>query len=110
MSRSSGATADNVTVTVTSDEVVETRLVAGAQPGVEVIKTGVETPNAGTRATGAGGTPPTAKNFLSRVVPWPVNGIGYINLHYSRINAHGGKNIVTGKPYQDIDQFLSFCN
>jgi predicted P-loop ATPase len=56
------------------------------------------------------GRAPTARDFLSRVVPWPANGIGYVNVHYSMVNARGGKDIITGKPYQDIDQLLSFCN
>ncbi len=51
-----------------------------------------------------------AKAFLSRVVAWPVNGIGHVNLHYSMVNTRGGKDIVTGKPYQEIDQLLGFCN
>src|SRR3989442_8973308 len=49
-------------------------------------------------------------DFVLRVLAWPINEIGYVNLHYSMINARGGKDIVTGKPYQDIDQLLSFCN
>src|SRR6266576_5918710 len=49
-------------------------------------------------------------DFMLRVLAWPINGIGYVNLHYSMVNSRGGKDIITGKPYQDIDQLLSFCN
>ena len=52
----------------------------------------------------------SATGFLSRVVPWPINGIGYVNLHYSIDNPRGGKPIVTGKPYHNIDDLLGFCN
>src|SRR5258706_12713119 len=109
MSRSWGATAENVTGTVNSDEVVETGLIPDTQTDVEVVNTGLETPNeraecrivtatvtAGTEATGGGGTPPTAKDFLLRVVPWPVNQMGHVNLHYSMVSSRGGKDIVTG--------------
>lgn len=111
--------AANVTATITSGELVETGIVPDTQTGVEVVNAGLETPSGGGQAftatvttgtAGGSGSSPTAKNFLSRVVPWPVNGIGYINLHYSMINARGGKDIVTGKPYQDVDQLLSFSN
>jgi len=121
MSRGTRTTPGNITVTVNSDDMVGTGLVPDTQTGVEIVKTGLETPNEraesrivtatvtdGTEATGGGGTPPTAKDFLLRVVPWPVNGIGHVNLHYSLTNPRGGNNIVTGKPYQDVDQLLSF--
>src|SRR5438046_2603846 len=50
-------------------------------------------------------------DFMSRVVAWPpVSGIGHVNLHYSMKNPRGGKDIVTGKPFQHIDDFLNFCN
>src|SRR6266576_1099001 len=48
-------------------------------------------------------------DFMLRVLAWPINGIGYVNLHYSMVNSRGGKDIITGKPYQDIDQLLSYC-
>jgi hypothetical protein len=91
------AAVGNVTATVNSEEVVKTGLVT-------------PTVTTSTGATSCGGARPTARDFLSRVVAWPANQVGYVNLHYSMVNPRGGKNIVTGKPYQDIDQLLSFCN
>ncbi len=50
------------------------------------------------------------KDFLSKVVAWPGDNPGYVNLHYSMVNKDGGKDIVTGKPFRDIDQFLGFAD
>jgi hypothetical protein len=51
------------------------------------------------------------KEFLSKVLVWPVAGAGYINLHYSMVNPRGAteKNIVTGKPFQNIPDLISFA-
>src|SRR5258708_3071021 len=106
-----------------ADEAGETGLGIDTQTGVEIVKTRLETPKesaesrdvpatltVGAGTNGGRSTPPTPRSFRSRVIPWPVNGIGHVNLHYSMMNPRGGKNIVTGKPFQDIDQLLSFCN
>ncbi len=50
------------------------------------------------------------RQFLSKVVAWPGDDPGFVNLHYSMPNRDGGKDIVTGKPFTDIDQFISFAN
>src|ERR1035437_2788879 len=65
--------------------------------------------SANAKAPCATGISKNERRFLSRVVPWPVNATGYVNLHYSMDNPRGGKPIVTGKPYQDVDQLISFC-
>ncbi len=49
------------------------------------------------------------REFLSKVVAWPGDEPGFVNLHYSMPNRDGGKDIVTGKPFTDIDQFLGFA-
>lgn len=48
------------------------------------------------------------KLFLSKVVAWPDDGFGYVNLHYS-MTAQDGRKIVTGKPYNSIDNFIGFA-
>ncbi len=50
------------------------------------------------------------KTFLSKIVAWPGDDPGFVNLHYSMPNRDGGKDIVTGKPFTDIDQFVSFAS
>jgi hypothetical protein len=47
---------------------------------------------------------------MSSVVPWPVDGQGFVNLHYSipKIREPGGKDSVIGKPYQNIDDLIRF--
>src|SRR2546429_8146957 len=54
---------------------------------------------------------PSVEEFLGKVVPWPVNGAGHVNLHYSMLNLRnpGGKDIVTGKPFQSVGDFLKFA-
>jgi hypothetical protein len=49
--------------------------------------------------------------FLEKVVPWPVNSTGHVNLHYSMLNLRnpGGKDIVTGKPFQTVSDFMKFA-
>jgi hypothetical protein len=50
------------------------------------------------------------KDFMSRVVPWPSNGEGYINLHWlvpSRRDP--AKKVWLGKPFTNVDDFLSFA-
>ena len=50
----------------------------------------------------------TVAEFMSLVVPWPGDGTGYINLHYSMPNRKGGKDIVTGKPFSTPDELISY--
>ena len=59
------------------------------------VKPGVITATATAGAGSVAASDATPKDFLARVVPWPVNGIGYVNLHYSMVNSRGGKDIVT---------------
>lgn len=49
------------------------------------------------------------KLFLSKAVAWPVNGIGYVNLHYSMPNLRKptGRDIVTGWPGQELDEVVN---
>jgi hypothetical protein len=49
------------------------------------------------------------REFLSKVVPWPGDNPGYVNLHYSIKDKENGKSFVTGKPFRDIDQFINFA-
>lgn len=58
----------------------------------------------------AGVIAPTLAEFMLQVVPWPVDQIGYVNLHYSITSPrdHTAKNIVTGKPYQSLDKYVGF--
>jgi len=50
------------------------------------------------------------KAFLEKVVAWPVDDTGYVNLHFSIIDKDGGKDIVTGKPFTSMDKMLSFAD
>ena len=50
------------------------------------------------------------KAFLEKVVAWPVDETGYVNLHFSIIDKDGGKDIVTGKPFTSMDKMLSFAD
>jgi Family of unknown function (DUF5906) len=113
----------NVTAAGTSEESVETGLapvtdgetvktgqvIVTVTPGAPAKNATVAVPPGGTKANVIPCRPVTPKDFMSRVVPWPVGGTGYINLHYSMQNLIGGKDIVTGKPFQDIDQLLGFA-
>lgn len=51
------------------------------------------------------------KEFLSKVLVWPTPLVGHINLHYSMVNPRGAteKNIVTGKPFKNIPDLISFA-
>ena len=35
--------------------------------------------------------PPTPLDFMLSVVPWPTNGLGHVNLHYSMVNPRAGE-------------------
>src|SRR5258708_4076107 len=87
-----------------------------AAVGACKIDTGVAEADAVTATATAGGAKPKGidletKAFWSSVMAWPVNGTGYVNLHYSMTTPRhpDEKDIVTGKPFQNIDQFISFA-
>ena len=47
------------------------------------------------------------REFLSRVVPWPGEQPGYVNLHYTmQSKGAGGKPFWSGKPTRTIDAFI----
>ncbi len=47
------------------------------------------------------------REFLSRVVPWPGEGPGYVNLHYTmQSKGAGGKPFWSGKPTKTVDAFI----
>lgn len=47
------------------------------------------------------------KEFLSRVVPWPGDGPGYVNLHYTMAREDGGKPFWSGLPTRTVDALIS---
>ena len=55
---------------------------------------------------------PTLTDFMLSVVPWPTDGVGYVNLHYSRANPRadepGEKPLFKGMgwSFQDINTFI----
>ena len=51
--------------------------------------------------------PASIKEFLSRVVPWPGDGPGYVNLHYTMVRDGGEKPFWSGLPTRTVDDFLS---
>ena len=46
----------------------------------------------------------SVRDFLSRVVPWPGDGPGYVNAVWK--NVHG--RIGHGRPFKDVDEFMAF--
>src|SRR5438552_2160356 len=61
--------------------------------------------------TGVGVLAKHVTDFMSRVVAWPINNAGYVNLHYSIPNLRQPteKDIVTGKPFQTLSDFVRFA-
>jgi Domain of unknown function (DUF927) len=51
--------------------------------------------------------PASIKEFLSRVVPWPGEGPGYVNLHYTLKRDDGGKPFWSGLPTRTVDELKS---
>lgn len=53
------------------------------------------------------------REFLTRVVAWPADeeSAGFVNLHWSGDSrTEAGKKYWTGKPYRNVDQFLSMAH
>jgi hypothetical protein len=97
-----------LTAAETPDEIGEAGF--GPTPATDgyVVKSGATVAAGDVQPGGAMGWRGT-KAFLSKVVPWPVDGAGYVNLHYSMVNENGGKDIVTGKPFTNVDNLLDFA-
>src|SRR5260370_661462 len=55
---------------------------------------------------------PTVVEFMSAVVPWPTDGFGHVNLHYSTVNPRaeipGQEPMLKGMgwPFRDINPFI----
>lgn len=50
------------------------------------------------------------KHFLRMVIPWPVDGHGFINLHHKRLIPAINDYKVTGKFFQALEKFTSYSD
>jgi hypothetical protein len=50
----------------------------------------------------------TVTEFMSAVVPWPVDNIGHVNLHYSMTNPKAGEPLLKGMgwPFKNLNSFI----
>jgi hypothetical protein len=102
---------DNAAISsMTAEETAEAGLVPAMGMAGEAAKTGASVAVGDDKPSGLMGWDGT-KAFLGKVVAWPANdNDGYVNLHYSMVNENGGKDIVTGKPFTDVDNLVSFAD
>src|SRR5260370_506594 len=79
---------------------------------VNPIETGILEAADGQRVRTASEVTVTVTKFMSAVVPWPTDGFGHINLHYSMVNPRadvpGQEPLLKGMgwPFKDISTFV----
>ena len=98
-----------ITAAVTPGEIVEAELFPTMTTDCQAAKVSTAGSARDANPYSAKGWAAT-KEFLSKVVPWPRDDPGYVNLHYSIRNKEAGKkDFVTGRPFRDIEKFLNFA-
>jgi hypothetical protein len=78
----------------------------------DTIETGILESADGQGACSGSNVTVTVTEFMSAVVPWPTDGFGHVNLHYSMINPRAGEAdqepVLKGMgwPFKDIGTFI----
>ena len=100
-----------LTATAAVGEVVKTRQITAVVTSDDGVETGLVTATVNSTAPPARKTP-TVVEFMSAVVPWPTDGVGHVNLHYSMINPRasepGQEPLLKGMgwPFRDLSTFV----